>query len=116
MLAVHSLAMNGGILHAIECLSPSELSDAESGYRFFALDSAADLLSRARRLSDAEAKSGWVAGFRSRVRRLFRTEDDLDAQESQLEAEYAILVTDDSILMERFQEYWRSHPSDFAPL
>jgi hypothetical protein len=115
MISAHGLVMNGGVLHVVECLSPSELSDAECGYRFFGLDSVAELLSRAR-LSEAEAKSGWVGGFVSRVRRLFGAEDGLSAQESRLDEEYHTLVPDDSFLVERFEGYWQLHPSDFVPL
>ncbi len=123
LLRAHGLAMNGGVLHAVECLSSSELSDAESGYRFFGFDSVADLVSRARRLSEADAGSGhrslglgWAGDLVSRIRLFFRGSDDLESQESRLDAEYAALIPDDSALVERFEEYWRLHPSDFAPL
>ena len=38
LLRAHGLTMNGGVLHAVERLQPSELQDAASGYRFFGLD------------------------------------------------------------------------------
>jgi hypothetical protein len=50
LLRAHGLVMNGGVLHAVEILTPTELSDAESGYRFYGLDGVASLLSRARKL------------------------------------------------------------------
>jgi len=37
LLLAHGLAMNGGVLHAVECLSSDELLDAESGYVFMDL-------------------------------------------------------------------------------
>jgi hypothetical protein len=33
LLNAHGLAMNGGVLHAIECMSAEELSEAEAGCR-----------------------------------------------------------------------------------
>jgi hypothetical protein len=35
--------------------------------------------------------------------------------ESLLDGEYAALIPDDSVLLERFEEHLRSHPFDFAP-
>jgi hypothetical protein len=96
LLIAHGLTMNGGVLHAVECLTPSEMSDAQSGYRFFGLDAVADLLSRARRV--------------------FEADDDLASQESLLDRQYAALVPNDSSVAERFEKHWRENPSDFAPL
>ena len=69
LLKAHGLAMNGGIMHAVECLDASELADAESGYRFFDLGAVADLLSRARKILEADL--------------------DLESYESQLDQDYA---------------------------
>ena len=44
MVLAHSLAMNGGAIHAIETLSADELAAALVGYRYFALDAAAEAL------------------------------------------------------------------------
>jgi len=96
LLAAHRLAMNGGVLHAVECLTPAEMSEAQSGYRFFGLDAVADLLSHARRV--------------------FEADEDLGSQESQLDRQYAALIPDDGALVARFEKHWREHPSDFAPL
>ena len=40
LLLAHGLVVNGGVLHAVECLTAAELSDAESGYQFYGLDGA----------------------------------------------------------------------------
>src|SRR5262249_40402009 len=53
MLRAHGLVMNGGVLHAVDCLTASELSDAEAGYRFYGLDAVATVLFRARRIVEA---------------------------------------------------------------
>ncbi len=96
LLTAHGLTMNGGVLHAVECLTPSEMSEAQSGYRFFGLEAVADLLSYAHRV--------------------FEADDDLESQESLLDQQYAALVPEDSSLVNRFEKHWRENPSDFAPL
>lgn len=88
--------MNGGVLHAIECLTASELTDAQSGYRFYGLDTVASLLSRAKTILE--------------------TGDDLDSHEAQLNQQYEQIVPDDNLLVMRFQERLKSKPSEFAPL
>ena len=96
LLLAHSLAMNGGVLHAVECMTAEELSDAEAGYRFFGLDGAASLLSRARRV--------------------FSAGDSLERHERSLDIEYARMIPSDRSLADRFEERFKSHPADFAPL
>jgi hypothetical protein len=96
LLRAHGLAMNGGVLHAVECLTAEELTDAEAGYRFYGLAAVASLLSRARKL--------------------FETGDDLERNEQQLDGQYADMIPSDSSLVERFEKRLKSSPSDFAPL
>lgn len=98
LLRAHGLVMNGGVLHAVEILTPSELSDAESGYRFYGLDGVAPLLSRARKL--------------------FETGDDreLERQEQRLDRQYTVLIPSDSSLVECFEKRLQANPSNFAPL
>jgi len=88
--------MNGGVLHAVECLDASQLADAESGYRFFSFDAVADILSRARKL--------WEAN------------ENLESHERQLDHDYATLIPDDSSLQERFETVHRTRPSEFSRL
>ena len=83
-------------MHAVECLTPSELSDAQSGYCFFGLDSAGELLSRA------------IA--------IMKTADNLEVHESTLDRQYATLIPDDSFLVKRFEERVIRSEQDFAPL
>jgi hypothetical protein len=96
LLCAHGLVMNGGVLHAIECMTADELSDAEAGYRFFGLDGVASLLSRARPI--------------------FEAGDDLGSHEQQLDGEYAHMIPSDSLLVDRFKARLKSSLSDFAPL
>jgi hypothetical protein len=96
MLRAHNLTMNGGVLHAVECLTSGELADAQAGYCFYGLGEAALLLTQARSL--------------------FETGDDLEDHEFLLDSRYAALIPDDSFLSELFEARLRSNPSEFAPL
>ena len=96
LLRAHGLAMNGGVLHAVECLTAEELTDAEAGYRYVVLGEVASLLSRARKL--------------------FETGEDLERHQQQLDREYADLIPSDSSLVECFEKRLQANPSDFAPL
>ena len=96
LLRAHGLAMNGGMLNAVELLTSEELSCAQSGYLFYGFHGIAALLSRAKVLGDAD--------------------EDLEHHEAQLDAEYADLIPDDTFLVERFQEHLKAHPSEYAPL
>lgn len=44
LLSLHSLAMNGGLLHAIERHSHDEIEQAVSGFRYFDLNDAAEVV------------------------------------------------------------------------
>lgn len=96
MLRAHGLVMNGGVLHAVDVLTGSELSDAEAGYRFYGLDGIASLLSRAKTI--------------------FETGNDLEVHEHQLDRQYADMVPSDCSLVERFENHLKSNPSEYAPL
>src|SRR5580692_9541571 len=72
LLRAHGLAMNGGVLHALECLTAEELTNAEAAYRFYGLAAVASLLSRARKLCE--------------------TGDDLERHEQQLDRQYAVSI------------------------
>lgn len=96
MLYAHGLAMNGGVLQSVECMTANKLSDAEAGYRYFGLGDVASLLVGARNLIE--------------------TANDLESHEQQLDGEYARLVPSDSSLVERFVRQLKSRPSDFARL
>ena len=96
LLRAHGLAMNGGVLHAVECLTAEELTNAEAGYRFYGFAEVASLLTRARKL--------------------FETGDDLERHEQQLDQQYAALIPSDSSLVECFEKRLQARPSDFAPL
>ena len=87
--------MNGGPLHAVEALSADERQAAEAGYRYFGLPEVARLLVKARQI--------------------FESGEDLDEHEHVLVEQYGRLASD-SVLQERFEARFASHPGDFAPL
>src|SRR6476661_8332679 len=82
LLYAHGLAINGGVLHAVECMTAEELSNAEAGYRYYGLDDVASLLSRARAI--------------------FEAADNLGNHEQQFDGDYARMIPSDSSLVERF--------------
>ncbi|MEI8019379.1 MAG: hypothetical protein WCH39_14335 [Schlesneria sp.] len=96
MLRAHNLIMNGGVLHAIECLTASELSDAEAGYSYYGFDGVTALLTLARERIDAD--------------------DDLGGHEHRLDALYAELVPSDNSIVERFEQRLKLNPFEFASL
>ncbi len=96
MLYAHGLIMNGGVLHAIECLTASELSDAKAGYSYFGLEAVTSVLSRARAH--------------------FENDSDLGEHESQLDSQYIDLIRSDSVLVERFEQRLKLKPVEFASL
>jgi hypothetical protein len=97
LLSIHSLAMSGGLLDAIERHSHEEIEEALSGFRYFGLDDAAAVV-----VSIAEQAAG------------------VDIDTEQLEAEandrYAVAVPDDETLAARFERVFRERRDDFAPL
>jgi hypothetical protein len=94
MILAHSLAMNGGVLHALESLSRMELTAALDGYRYFGLDSAARALEYVseRRGDDLD-------------------DDALDRLEVEADERYASVVPDDESLVRRSRLATGSHPT-----
>ncbi len=95
LLLAHGLAMNGGVLHAVECLDEARFDRAVLGYRYFGLPAIADLLIRARSLLSSE--------------------DLADDVESELDLAYGAVVPDDSLLTALFEAHYAGHPDAYAP-
>ncbi len=76
ILVFHGAVMNGGVLHAFDCISQSEAAAAELGYRYFGLDDVADLIK--------DVKTGP------------KDNCDLDTWEVELNNRYSLFVSDDS--------------------
>jgi hypothetical protein len=100
LLRLHSLAMSGGLLDAVERLSPAELDAALVGYQEFDLPDAAST----------------VAHVRSELIRDDLSEDDLDAVEAEADERYAEVIPMDAVIVDRFERRLASGPDDFAPI
>ena len=89
ILLTHGLVANGGVVHALECLSQSELSAAVSGYHFFDLTEAA---------------------------RVFQQiPDDSEETENRLNQMYSAAVPSDETLAHAFRIKLVAAPEAFAP-
>ena len=99
LILFHGLVMNGGVVHALECMKSQEFEASMSGYRFFGFDDVADFLTVARSTAAVAL-----------------TDDEADSLYAKLDARYSELVPDDSTLAERFEAYYRDNPLEFAPL
>lgn len=98
-LSLHSLAMSGGLLDAVERTEPSALDAAQSGYRWLGLDAAAQV----------------VAGVRSEIdERALDDDDRADALELRADEEYAQAIPSDQTLVDAFQVKFSSDPEAFA--
>lgn len=96
LLLVHGYVMNGGVFHAVEGIDAELLADAQSGYRYFGFDDAANLFN--------DAKS------------IFESGQNLKQFEIMLGNRYTALIPDDTALFNRFEDCLRRNPSEFAPL
>jgi hypothetical protein len=100
VLHLHGLAMNGGLLDAIERLSDSDLDAAEDGYRWLGLDGAAQAV----RFVRSQVADG-VLDDDSRV----------DSLEQEADGHYAEVVPDDEALVAAFRRRLEQHPEAFTP-
>jgi hypothetical protein len=96
MLLAHGLVMNGGVLHATECLSDEDLSDAISGFKFYGLDEVASVL-----LTGKE---------------VLKMDTDIETEEGRLDDQYTALVPDDNSLVARFERHFQLHPADYESI
>ena len=84
--------MNGGVIHAVEVLSPAELEAAAAGFRFFAFPEIANLLLETRASEHSEASE---IAFNQR---------------------YWHLIPDDAPIVARFRAIFASSPGSFRPV
>ena len=97
MLGAHGLVMNGGVHHALECLTPQQLLAAADGYAFFGLD---DVAAFFRGASDDPVLSQW-------------TEDTEDAANLRY---WEMVPDDDASLVTCFEIVFLERGDQFAPL
>jgi hypothetical protein len=99
MVLAHSLAMNGGVLHAVESLTthePDEFIRARDGYVFFGFEAIAKLLDSAKAVLDSGA--------------------DLEEAELRLDAAYGSAIPSDEQIVTAFERHFAVHPGLYAPL
>jgi hypothetical protein len=101
VLSVHSMAMSGGLLNAVEQANPDQLEAAEAGYRWLRLDTAADVVAMVRR----EIETGALDD-----------EDRADALEARADDDYGRVVPTDQALLDAFRTRWSEDPDAFAPI
>ena len=102
LIAFHSLAMNGGMLHALEYRSEVEVISAVEGYRFFGLDQAGDMIESA--LSE-----------RREIQSRGDDPEEVEHLESILDVRYDVHVPDDQTLMVAFERTFERRRADFQP-
>jgi hypothetical protein len=96
LLLFHGPAMNGGVLHAVECLSSDQLSAAQAGYRHFGFESVAVLIGEAEKASQRQ--------------------QDLDTLEAVFDQRYWTQIPDDGVLVKSFESHQKENPQEYSPL
>ena len=89
LLLAHGLVMNGGVVHALECLSQAEISAAIAGFDYFGLTEAAKVLKEA--------------------------PDESEETEERLNQLYWAAVPNDETLAHAFRVKLLASPEAFAP-
>lgn len=101
MLQFHSIAMNGGWLHAYQFLSAKAVDAAVLGYRYFGLH-------------DAAAAVEWFAAEAAGID-LANDDDAAERLEAEAQDRYDQAVPRDSTLAVAFNAAYRVGPEAFAP-
>ena len=96
MLSFHSGAMNGGVLHSIECFSPESLDDIKGGYRYFGIDEISELINAAQ----ASLRQGAYEEILAET----------------LDRKYAAKIPDDETLIRAFKAHYKSSPESYSPV
>ena len=96
MIVFHGATMNGGMLHAVECLPAGDLEAAKRAYHYFGFDNVAALIDAAQaalRLADCAA-----------------------SLEGTLDGQYHARIPDDTTLVSAFESHYRQNPGNYGPL
>jgi hypothetical protein len=100
LLRLHSRAMSGGLLDAVETLaSATDFNAAVDGYRFFGLGAVATV----------------IEDVRSQVTSEGYDDDAATALEADADLRYGELVVDDGVLFAAFQARLAADPEKFSP-
>ncbi|WP_104525192.1 DMP19 family protein [Blastococcus atacamensis] len=104
VLLCHGMAMNGGLLHAVEGLEPDQLARAVDGYRALGLGEAADAVEEVARQADAldDADADADAGERLEVEADRRYGVALPGADAEIDA--------------AFRDHLAAHPEAYAPV
>jgi hypothetical protein len=100
-LAFHGLAMNGGVLHAYEVLSPEELGRARDGFAWLELSDVARFLEDT---AQSIAETNWD------------DEDAVDALETNADDRYEMVVPHDQALEDAFRQQFATRREAFSPI
>jgi hypothetical protein len=104
-LLAHGIVMNGGVLHALQGMSPSERREAAAGYRFLALPTLAELF-------EGEVPDGDLDDDDEDLER----ESGLERLEAELNQKYWATAPDDEALWCAFEKKLRQEPGLFTPV
>ena len=99
VLRFHSLAMSGGVLDALECLSRVQIGEAVQGSRWFGLDEAASFLEA--------AFDQWQSAD--------RTPEVEVAMEVEFDPGYSMPIPSDDTIATAFRGRYAEDPLAFAP-
>jgi hypothetical protein len=113
ILFVHGQIMNGGLTSALEYRSPDEVETAAAGFAYFGRDDIATVLRDA--LTTA-FPAGLLRDAEEREEHMFDLPDETIERLEAVENAYDRLVPGDEVPDQIFQEHFRSHPHDFAPV
>lgn len=105
VLLAHGMVMNGGVLHALQGMSPSERREAAAGYRFLALPTLAELFEMQVPEDDLDEDEDHDGA-----------ESELDRLETMLNQKYWATAADDRALWSAFEKKLAHEPGLFAPL
>lgn len=107
-LLAHGIVMNGGVLHALQGMSPSERREAAAGYRFLALAPLAELFEMQVPEDDVDDEAD------------DDEDEDFESEQDRLEAElnqkYWATAPDDEALWRAFEKKLAHEPGLFAPV
>jgi hypothetical protein len=101
VLAVHNMAMSGGLLNAVEQFSPEQLEAAEAGFRWLRLGAAADVVAMVRQ----EVKAGALDD-----------EGRSEALEMRADDAYSLVIPTDQTIVDAFEVLLAQVPTAFAPI
>ena len=90
LLVAHGLAMNGGVAHALDCLSEEEVSAAIAGFNYFGLSAASNVFQQ--------------------------VPDDSEETEERLNRMYLEAVPSDDTIAHAFRIKLLTSPEAFAPV